>query len=169
VEHSNIISELAKNKDVFFHLLTGAEKETYLWRNEPGKWCLLEIICHLFDEEREDFRSRMKQVIENPAEQFPRIHPEEWVGERDYISKYYVLMLRKFIEEREASVEWLMSLSDEGWSNIYNHPESGEMTAYTFLINWLAHDYLHIKQIIKLKYDYLQHSSGESLTYAEGW
>jgi hypothetical protein len=38
-----------------------------------------------------------------------------------------------------------------------------------FLHNWLAHDYLHIRQIIRIKYDYLKKTSGEILLYAGEW
>ena len=37
------------------------------------------------------------------------------------------------------------------------------------LTNWLAHDYLHIRQIIKLKFDFLKDQSDEHLSYAGEW
>ncbi len=43
------------------------------------------------------------------------------------------------------------------------------MTAKMFLSNWLAHDYLHIRQITKLKYDYLKQLTNEDLNYAGNW
>jgi hypothetical protein len=45
----------------------------------------------------------------------------------------------------------------------------GRLSAGTFLSNWLAHDYLHIRQIIRLKYQYLQRQTRESLDYAGAW
>ena len=38
-----------------------------------------------------------------------------------------------------------------------------------FSPNWLAHDYLHIRQIIRLKFAYLQQLSKEDLSYAGNW
>jgi hypothetical protein len=35
--------------------------------------------------------------------------------------------------------------------------------------NWLAHDYLHIRQILRLKYEYLKSISEEDLSYAGEW
>jgi len=43
------------------------------------------------------------------------------------------------------------------------------MSASLFLSNWLAHDYLHIKQIIALKYKFLEQFSGVSIKYAGDW
>ena len=61
-----IILQLAVNRDVFKPLLSGKTDGEYLWRPEPGKWTLLEIVCHLLDEEREDFRARVKHTLEHP-------------------------------------------------------------------------------------------------------
>jgi hypothetical protein len=35
------------------------------------------------------------------------------------------------------------------------------MSAEMFLANWLAHDYLHIRQLIRLRYHYLEHAAAE--------
>ncbi|MEM6429633.1 MAG: hypothetical protein AAF708_10365 [Deinococcota bacterium] len=42
------------------------------------------------------------------------------------------------------------------------------MSAQFFLENWLAHDYLHMRQVVKLKYDYLT-ADGVNLIYAGTW
>jgi hypothetical protein len=43
------------------------------------------------------------------------------------------------------------------------------MSAGMLLANWLAHDYLHFRQITKLKYDYIKYRTGEDLAYAGTW
>ena len=59
-----IFAELQKNKAVFENLLNGSTQDAYTWKQASDKWCLLEIICHLYDEEREDFRVRLGLVLE---------------------------------------------------------------------------------------------------------
>ncbi len=71
-----IIEELDKNRFVFENLLKNKNEEEYLWKPSPDKWCLLEIICHLYDEEREDFRARTKHTLETPNEPLPKIDPQ---------------------------------------------------------------------------------------------
>jgi DinB family protein len=164
-----IIEELAKNKVIFKELLTGLGKEEYLWRQDPKKWCALEIICHLYDEEREDFRARTKHVLKNPELGLKPFDQLAWIEDRKYIEQNYTETLSKFLKEREQSVVWLKSLKTPDWNRAINHPKFGEMSAKTFLVNWLAHDYLHIKQILKLKFDYLQIKTGKSLDYAGNW
>jgi hypothetical protein len=73
------------------------------------------------------------------------------------------------LAEREQSVKWLQSLTNPKWDNVHEHSKFGKMTAKMFLSNWLAHDYLHIRQITKLKYDYLKQLTNEDLDYAGNW
>ena len=164
-----IIQELERNKTVFKKLLFNINKDEYLWKTRPNKWCLLEIICHLHDEEIEDFRTRVKYVLENPERKLPPIDPTKWVEDRKYIEQDYKIILNRFLEEREASIKWLLELKNPKWDNYYQHPKLGPMSAKLFLSNWLAHDYLHFRQILKLKFDYLKFISGENLEYAGGW
>ena len=169
MNHNKIIQELTRNKLVFNELLTGLTDEEFLWKQNSEKWCLLEIICHLYDEEREDFRTRTKQVLESPELPLPKIDPVGWVTERKYLQQNFSEKLKDFLSEREQSVKWLQSLMNPKWENAYNHPKLGKMTAKLILANWLAHDYLHIRQITKLKYDHLKSKSDEDLSYAGNW
>jgi hypothetical protein len=166
VDHKNIISKLKKNGSIFRDLLEDVPRDEYLWRYNEGKWCLLEIICHLFDEEREDFRTRVRYAMESSTEQPPRIDPVGWVHERNYIKQDYPVMLSKFLDERKISVEWLHSISPVQWSKSFTHPTLGNVSSEFFLANWLAHDYLHIRQILRVKYFHLKISSDEDLSYA---
>ncbi len=164
-----VVEQLQKNKGIFKELFKDEKEDLFLWKQTPEKWCLLEILCHLYDEEREDFRFRTKWVLERPNEIPPPFNPIDWVTERNYIQQNYNLMLDKFLAERDDSIYWLKSLENPKWDNYYTHQKIGDLSAKHFLDNWLAHDYLHIRQITKLKFDYLNHHSGERLDYAGIW
>ncbi len=169
MDYSKIINGLSENATVFKELLSGLTEEIYLWKPNPDKWCLLEIVCHLHDEEIYDFMARTRHVLEKPTEDLPAIDPLGWVKDKSYIQQNYNDKLDQFLKEREQSIKWLQCLSNPKWENAYQHPKFGKMTAKMFLSNWLAHDYLHIKQIIKLKYDYLKQLTDEDLMYAGYW
>ena len=154
---------------VFRELLSGLSKAEYGWKPQADKWNLLEIICHLYDEEREDFRARTTSVLEDPEKPLVSIDPVRWVTERRYAEQDHELMIDKWTNERSLSLDWLRSLVDPAWDNVHQHPKLGAMSAGTFLSNWLAHDYLHIRQIVHLKYQHLQYLTGESLDYAGTW
>ena len=164
-----IFGELKRNKTVLRDLLEDLGEDVYSWKPAPEKWSLLEVLGHLYDEEREDFRARVKHTLENPGQPLPPIDPVGWVTARSYAAQDYTKVLEKFLEERENSIEWLTSLADPKWDNVHKHPVLGDLSAEMFLSSWLAHDYLHIKQITKIKYDYFKQLSGDKVGYAGDW
>ncbi|MBT8303466.1 MAG: DinB family protein [Bacteroidia bacterium] len=165
----DITKQLKLNKLVFLELLKGVDSDFITWRPSKEKWCLLEIICHLYDEERDDFRFRVKWVLDNPEKPPPPFNPLDWIIERKYMNQDYGFMVQEFIKERDDSVLWLQSLENANWDNSYYHEEKGELSARYYLSNWLAHDYLHMRQIIKQKFDYLEYLSESDLNYAGKW
>lgn len=164
-----IAAALSANATVFQASLERVPEKQYRWKPAPEKWSLLEVICHLYDEEREDFRARTRHVLEQPDQPMPPIDPVGWVEQRSYLDQQYSEKVNDFLEERRRSVGWLEQLVDPPWENSYDHPHLGSLSARFFLHNWLAHDYLHIKQITQLKYQYLQVHSETPVSYAGTW
>ena len=164
-----IIQHLDANLLVFQSLLAGKEPDEYHFRPDEKSWSILEIICHLYDEEREDFKTRVKNTLISPHLQPPSINPQGWVIERKYAEQNYEKKLEAFLDERKDSIRWLKTLGNAPWDNIYEHPLAGKISAYAFLANWLAHDYHHIRQINRRMYEYLKNKSGENLAYAGDW
>ena len=164
-----IINQLERNLEVFQGLLQGQNAESYQWKPSPTSWCLLEVVCHLLDEEREDFRARTKLALANGENEFIPIDPVGWVTERAYLEQNYPAVRNAFLEERRQSVAWLRSLQDPHWQNTLNHPDLGALSAAHFLANWLAHDHMHIRQILRIQHAYLAHTTGQDLSYAGPW
>ncbi len=164
-----IIEHLAANQKVFQSLLSDKEANEYTWRPDLSSWSILEIVCHLYDEEREDFRSRVKNTLETPHLQPQSIDPPGRVSIRKYAQQDYHERLQLFLKERCQSIRWIKGLAEPKWGNVYNHPTAGKLTAYSLLANWLAHDYHHIRQINQRGYEYLKFSSKSDLTYAGDW
>ncbi|MEW6467555.1 MAG: DinB family protein [Bacteroidota bacterium] len=169
MQHAELIGQLAQNRDVFSALFTGVTAHQVSWKPAADKWSLLEVLCHLYDEEREDFRARLKHTLETPNEPLPKIDPQGWVKERGYASRDFGKTLYLFLHERDESVKWLKGLENPSWANAYQHPKFGPMSAEMFLANWLAHDYLHFRQITRLKYDYLRAHTTVRYDYAGDW
>lgn len=163
------ITSFGNNLITIDTLYTSIDSKQIKWKPAPGKWNMLEIICHLYDEEKFDFRARLKSVLENPSTPFEPIDPPGWVKLHKYEEQDFITMLTSFAEERKKTIAWLNTLQNVNWENTYHHPKIGPMSAKYIIANWLAHDYLHIRQILKLKYDYLKFSSEQNLSYAGDW
>lgn len=164
-----IIKELKNNKTIFQAQFSNLSKEEQIWKPEEKRWNHLEILCHLYDEEREDFRARLNSILEDPTKPFVQIDPAGWVKSRNYAEQNFETVLNDFLKERDASIAWLGTLEKANWENAYLHPKVGPLSGTFMLANWLAHDQLHIRQLLKLKYDQLLASSGQSLDYAGNW
>jgi len=169
MNHINIAIELNRNKEVFRNMLHGVDDIQVKWRSQPGKWCLLEIICHLYDEEIKDFRARVQQVLQDPLLPLEPIDPQGWVTGNSYMQQDFEEVLHNFLAERGKSVNFLNTLTYPKWDNVHYHPKFGPMPASLFLHNWLAHDYHHIRQINELKYMFLKAHSTDALNYAGNW
>jgi hypothetical protein len=171
MESGFLIKEISKNKDIFESIFNAFEDadEFIRWKPSPDKWCLLEILCHLIDEEKEDFRMRVRFALANSEGQPPAIDPQGWVTKRNYAVQNFSEKRVEFFSERSESIRWLNSLKNEDWNAYFTHSKFGKFTAHYMLTNWLAHDLLHIKQITRLRYDYLASKTGENLNYAGEW
>lgn len=169
MELAFFISQLEANKNAFEALFYNVSGDLIMWKQAPEKWCMLEIVCHLYDEEREDFRQRFRYLQETPELAPPSINPPAWVTERNYIEQSYPQMVQKFLDERDDSIKYLKNLKNPSWDNSIEHPHFGKITARHYLHNWVMHDLLHIKQITRLKYDYIHKHSDQDLTYAGEW
>ncbi len=151
-------------------MLDNISDEQAGWKPKPEKWSLLEIVNHLYDEEREDFRQRIMNIFEDPEKEWAPIAPADWVTEREYAKRDFKTSLNNFLAERKKSIDWLKSLLSPDWKATYNHPKLGEMSAEMLLANWLAHDYLHIRQITFMNWSYLSHTATSvTLDYAGNW
>lgn len=169
MDHKRIIENLNSYQHVLSSILSNKNQEEYLWKPNVNSWCLLEVVCHLYDEEREDFRSRVKRTLETPNEPLPMFDPIAWVKDRKYMEQDYNQMVEKLLIEREKSIKWLNSLKDPLWKNAYNHPKLGPLSSEHFLANWLAHDLLHIRQITGIQFHYLKQATNNELAYAGAW
>jgi hypothetical protein len=160
---------LATNRDVFESLVRNVSPEQAKWRPAPEKWSILEVVNHLYDEEREDFRQRLELVLSVPGQPFPKIDPRGWVTSRGYYERKLESSLNSFLAEREVSLNWLARLESPNWEN-RNEGPNGILTGGDLMASWLAHDYLHIRQLTRLHWQYLgEIAHPYSTAYAGPW
>lgn len=149
------IQSLRSTTPVIESLVRGLGREEASWKPAEDKWCILEVMGHLLDEEREDFRVRIRLTLENPEAEWPPIHPSAWVTEREYAKRDLAATLDAWLEERAASLRWLEGQGGADWDRFREHPLAGRLAAGDLLASWAAHDLLHIRQLARLRYEYL--------------
>jgi hypothetical protein len=140
------------------------------WKPTPEDWSILEVINHLYDEEIEDFRIRLQITLRDPKEAWPPNDPVSKVTERNYNGRSLGASLENFLDERTVSLEWLRTLSSPKWSNEHIISEFGSLRAGDLLASWVAHDLLHLRQMVELHFGYQdQLAKPYSVGYAGDW
>ena len=140
------------------------------WRPDEQSWSALEIVCHMADEETEDFRTRVLMTLDDPSADWPPIDPEAWAGERDYQGRDLKTEVARFVDSRAESIELLHAIKDPDWSRSKQHPHFGAMIAGDLLAAWCAHDALHLRQLAKRLHQLAQRdAAGGTIRYAGDW
>lgn len=166
----SIVTRLAANAEIFRNQLAGVPPEQAQWKPTPDKWSLLEVINHLADEEREDFRKRLDLTLNSPEQLWQPIDPPRWAVERNYNRRELAASMEDFASERLLSIQWLSSLSTVNWGAEHVHPQFGIFKAGDLMGAWMTHDLIHIRQINRLHYEYLTAQLGSySAKYAGTW
>lgn len=162
------LQRLRRSADAIDVLVRSLPIEAARWKPAPEHWSVLEVVCHLGDEEVLDFRTRVRLTLQDPAASWPPIEPTRWVVERRYAEQPFGPALARFMDERAASLSWLAAQREAKWDNAHVHPTAGPLTARSLLANWMAHDLLHLRQLARLQYEALA-ARGEKLDYAGPW
>jgi len=118
------------------------------WRARPvaPEWAPIEIVCHLRDEEVEDFGARVRVALEGGS-RFTPIDPERWAEERRYRDADPREALAAFRERRAASLAFLASVSADRLTAAVEHPRLGRLSGLDLLVAWVTHDRLHVTQL----------------------
>ncbi len=164
-----IIEQLEVHQNVIPGLLNNLDDKAVLWKPEKDKWCLLEVALHMVYEEKTDFRARVEYALSAMKTEIPSIDPEGYIEKMDLSGIQMKDVSAEFERERKKSIAYLKTLENPNWENNLIHPQFGEMPARLFLTNWLAHDYLHIRQMTGLRYQYLARTTREDMRYAGDW
>jgi hypothetical protein len=150
-------------------LVEGCADQQARWKPETDCWSMLEVMGHLLDEEREDFRARLDLVLHRRYEPRFRIDPETWVTKRRYNQRDFKESLDGFLSAREESLTWLQGLGEAELAQQFQAP-FGSIRAGDILASWVAHDVLHMRQLLELKWTYLVAAvEPYTITYAGVW
>lgn len=139
-------TELARFPLVLDALLQGLDDISWRARPAPAEWAPVEIVCHLRDEEEEDFGARLRVVLDGGTAFVP-IDPERWATERRYLDDDGPRALRAFRQRREASLTLLGAITSARLTRVVEHPRSGGLSGLDILAAWVEHDRLHLTQL----------------------
>lgn len=169
MEFQTLYQELSYSTEMIRALLAGINQEESEIKPNPESWSILEVVCHLYDEEREDFREHLDFILHRQNEEWHRIDPDGWVTEREYNKQNLNEMQVKFFAERWKSLEWLRGLEETEWETTYTS-QFGSMKAGEMFACWVAHDNLHVRQLTELRRNRIEWiTQPYDIEYAGDW
>jgi len=138
--------ELARLPMVLEALLAGLDEADAHTRPATDEWSPVEILCHLRDEESEDFGARLRVIVDGAGD-FTPIDPERWAEERRYHQASLPDVLQTLCARRQASLDLLASVSPESLNGSRTHKRLGRLSGLDILAAWVAHDRIHLTQL----------------------
>ena len=156
--------------------LKGVSKKRSLWSPAPGKWSILEIVCHLRDMEREAYLDRYRRILETPADgagtgpSLPDIDGDVISLERDYRNARLSEVLREWSAVRKETLRFLRGVNADQWRLVGVHETAGRLTMTDLLLRQVAgNDEAHLSQIdaIKMRYELFERLSSMPARLAE--
>jgi hypothetical protein len=139
-------AELARMPGLLGGLVHGLDAASWAARPAPAEWAPVEIVCHLRDEENEDFGARVRVILDGD-EGFTPIDPERWATERRYLEDDGPRALAAFNERRAASLALLDTVVPTRLAGARPHRRLGALSGLDVLAAWVAHDRLHLAQL----------------------
>ena len=162
-------AKMEQSAETIGQLIHGVSNDQAVWKPSPTSWSVLEVVNHLYDEEREDFRIRLDIMLHRADQPLPKFDPEGCVIERRYNERDLNETLRDFLHERQESIQWLRALESPGWDTVYDAPGL-KMTAGDMFASWIVHDILHLRQLVGLQWFYtIRELEHRKVDYAGSW
>lgn len=169
MEIEDVTARMAESAAAIRAVVAGITEAQWRWKPDGESWSVLEVVNHLWDEERLDFRVRLDYTLHRPGEPWPGIDPGGWVTQRRYNERDPEESLAGFLQAREDSLAWLRGLQAPDRQATYQAPW-GPITAGDLLASWAAHDLLHLRQLVELRWALtIQEVAPHQVRYAGEW
>ena len=117
------------------------------WRPVADEWCIADVVAHLGYCEA-PYLARLRRVAEqdNPFE--PALLPDESTHD---LARSLADLLAAFVARRAATVAFLTSLDQRDWGRPLVHATIGPTKLRDQVQELVAHDNLHLEQIVELR------------------
>ena len=73
MEFETLYLELIDSTNMIRAVVAGITQEDACKKPAPESWSILELMCHLYDEEREDFREHLDFILHKPNREWHQI------------------------------------------------------------------------------------------------
>jgi DinB superfamily len=151
-ERARHLETLAATPAALKEALRGVPRKLLLFTPAPGKWSILEILCHMRDMEREGYLERYTRILAEPEPRLPDLNGDAFAIERDYRGQKAGEVLRDWTRLRRESLRLLRKAKPEHWRRAGIHETAGRLTIDDLLVRHaVGNDAAHLAQIDAIK------------------
>lgn len=151
-ERARHLETLAATPAALKAALHGVPRKLLLFTPAPGKWSILEILCHLRDMEREGYLERYTRILAENEPRLPDLNGDALAIERDYRGQKAGDVLRDWMRLRRESLRLLKKSKPEQWRRAGVHETAGRLTIDDLVVRHaVGNDTAHLAQIDAIK------------------
>jgi DinB superfamily len=132
--------------------IKGVPKSVLTWAPAPGKWSIVEIVCHMRDMERDAYLARYQRILseDNPA--LPDIDGDRYSLENAYRTQKLSDALREWSRLRRECLKTISKAKRADWERSGVHETAGPLSLYDLLKRQaIGNDEAHLGQIEDIK------------------
>jgi hypothetical protein len=151
-ERARHLETLAATPSALKSALRGVPRKLLLFTPAPGKWSILEILCHLRDMEREGYLERYTRILAENEPRLPDLNGDALAIERNYRGQKAGDVLRDWMRLRRESLRLLRKSKPEQWRRAGIHETAGRLTIDDLVVRHaVGNDTAHLAQIDSIK------------------
>jgi uncharacterized damage-inducible protein DinB len=145
----DLLAALERQLQEMMMLVRSISPEHALFRYEPGKWSIKEVLGHVIDSER-IFAYRILRIARGDRTPIEGFDQDPYVKNGDFDKRSVATLGIEFEQVRRATISLLRHLSPEAWQRIGNASKVDvSVRALAYII--AGHE-LHHRSILKEKY-----------------
>ncbi len=164
------LAQLTSNAKAIEQMVAGLDSESAHWKPSDKDWSVVEVMCHLADEEREDFRARFQFLLSGASGDPPPNDSEKKVIEGRFNERGLASSLADYLTERQQSLNWLRGLTNIPFDQKTTWSWGRTISVGDMLVSWVAHDVLHMRQLTERKWGYqMRQFAPYNPDYAGDW
>ena len=127
-ERRRYFETLAATPQALKAAIKGLPKKLLLWTPAPGKWSILEILCHLRDMEREGYLERYTRILSEDEPRLPDLNGDALAITRAYRSQRAPEVVRDWVALRRQTLQLLRKAGRAQWARAGVHATAGRLT-----------------------------------------
>ena len=151
-ERARHLETLAATPAALKAALRGVPRKLLLFSPAPGKWSILEILCHMRDMEREGYLERYTRILAENEPRLPDLNGDALAIERDYRGQKAGDVLRDWMRLRRENLRLLKKSKPEQWRRAGVHETAGRLSIDDLVVRHaVGNDTAHLAQIDSIK------------------